>query len=51
MHPQSEIAILRCDARLARQVLGWQPEVSLVEGLARTRTWMAERLATGLSVA
>ena len=30
--PQSEIAVLRCDARRARQVLGWEPERSLVGG-------------------
>ena len=51
IHPQSEIAVLRCDSRVARRVLGWVPEVSLVEGLARTREWMAERLALGLPVA
>jgi nucleoside-diphosphate-sugar epimerase len=51
IHPQSEIAVLRCDARRARQVLGWEPETSLAEGLARTRTWMADRLALGLPVA
>jgi len=51
IHPQSEIAVLRCDARKARRVLGWQPETSLSEGLAHTRDWMAERLALGLPVA
>ena len=51
IHPQSEIAVLRCDARAARRVLGWTPEVSLSDGLARTREWMAERLALGLPVA
>ena len=51
IHPQSEIAVLRCDARVARRLLGWEPEVSLAEGLARTRDWMAERLALGLPVA
>jgi nucleoside-diphosphate-sugar epimerase len=51
IHPQSEIAVLRCDARQAHAVLGWAPEVSLADGLARTREWMAERLALGLPVA
>ena len=51
IHPQSEIAVLRCDARRAADLLGWTPTVSLDEGLARTREWMAERLALGLPVA
>ncbi len=51
IHPQSEIAVLRCDARLAATVLGWRPETSLVVGLERTRAWMADRLAAGLPVA
>jgi UDP-glucose 4-epimerase len=50
IHPQSEIAVLRCDARLADELLGWRPEVSLAEGLAATRVWMAERLAAGQRV-
>jgi UDP-glucose 4-epimerase len=51
IHPQSEIAVLRCDSRKARDLLGWAPEVSLEEGLARERAWMAERLSLGLPVA
>jgi nucleoside-diphosphate-sugar epimerase len=51
IHPQSEIAVLRCDARLAADVLGWRPQVALDEGIARTRTWMAARLAAGVPVA
>jgi nucleoside-diphosphate-sugar epimerase len=51
IHPQSEIAVLRCDSRKARELLGWAPETSLAEGMARTRSWMAERLALGLPVA
>ena len=51
IHPQSEIPVLRCDARRARQLLGWEPRVTLAEGLAETRAWMAERLELGLPVA
>jgi nucleoside-diphosphate-sugar epimerase len=51
IHPQSEIPVLRCEPRLARALLGWEPRTSLVDGLARTRAWMAERFAAGLPVA
>jgi UDP-glucose 4-epimerase len=50
IHPQSEIAVLRCDAREAERVLGWRPEVSLDEGLRRVRSWMADRIAVGVPV-
>lgn len=40
IHPQSEIPKLRCDWRLARELLGWEPRVSLEEGLERTLTWI-----------
>jgi UDP-glucose 4-epimerase len=51
IHPQSEIPVLRCDARRGAAALGWRPEVSLAEGLARTREWMAGRLEAGVGVA
>jgi nucleoside-diphosphate-sugar epimerase len=50
IHPQSEIAVLRCDARRAAELLGWRPEVPLAAGLAATRAWMAERLSAGQRV-
>jgi len=50
IHPQSEIAVLRCDPGLARDLLGWIPTVALDDGLARVRTWMADRLALGIEV-
>jgi nucleoside-diphosphate-sugar epimerase len=40
-HPQAEIPKLLCDARKAARLLGWRPEVSLDEGLGRTREWLA----------
>lgn len=51
IHAGSEIAVLRCDPRRAREVLDWRHEIPLAEGLRRTRDWMAERLAIGLPVA
>jgi len=33
------------DISLARKVLGWEPKVSLVEGLARTYKWIEEQCA------
>ena len=50
IHPQSEIAVLRCDARRARALLGWSTEVGLPDGLARVRAWMTEQQAAGVSV-
>jgi len=50
IHPQSEIPVLRCDPRLAAEVLGWQPEVSLADGLGRVRAWMAGRIETGAAL-
>jgi UDP-glucose 4-epimerase len=50
IHPQSEIAVLRCDAREAGRVLGWRPAVSLEDGLGRVRDWMARRIEAGVAV-
>jgi UDP-glucose 4-epimerase len=51
IHPQSEIAVLRCDSRRAAEALGWRPTVDLATGLERVRHWMAHRLEHGLAVA
>lgn len=41
-HPQSEVQKLLCDPSKAHELLGWEPEVSLEEGVSRLRTWMRE---------
>jgi UDP-glucose 4-epimerase len=51
LHPQSEIAVLRCDPTRARHVLGWSPTVDLETGLARVRAWMTERTMRGTALA
>jgi nucleoside-diphosphate-sugar epimerase len=33
------------DNALSRHVLGWEPQTSLAEGLARTYAWIAQRVA------
>jgi dTDP-glucose 4,6-dehydratase len=41
---RSEVERLLADATLANDKLGWQPQVSLREGLARTMAWITEHL-------
>jgi len=36
------------DITLARKVLGWEPKVSLEEGLSKTYRWIAEQCANDL---
>lgn len=40
----SEVLRLRSDNRLAREVIGWEPQVSLEEGLQRTIAWVRDHL-------
>lgn len=42
----SEVERLVCDATRARTLLGWQPAVSLEQGLALTLEWLAAHLDT-----
>ncbi len=41
---ESEVERLLADNRRARELLGWQPKVSLEEGLRRTIEWMKDNL-------
>lgn len=42
IHPQSEVMKLLCDYTKATTLLGWQPKVTLEEGLEKTEQWMRE---------
>jgi len=39
-HPQSEVQKLLCDPSKAQAMLGWEPEVSLEDGIDRLRDWL-----------
>jgi NAD dependent epimerase/dehydratase len=41
---KSEVNRLLSDNRLARELLGWQPHVSLTEGLSKTIKWISENI-------
>ncbi len=43
IHPQSEIAKLLGNSERASRILRWRPQVSLEEGIRRTRDWMRAR--------
>ena len=45
--PEDDPMQRRPDIALATRVLGWAPEVQLVEGLTRTAAWFRERLEQG----
>ena len=40
IHPQSEIMKLQCDYSRARELLGWEPQVSLENGIGEVRQWV-----------
>ena len=42
-HPQSEVQKLLCDPTKAKDILEWEPEVTLEEGVSRLRKWLRER--------
>jgi nucleoside-diphosphate-sugar epimerase len=41
IHPQSEIRKLLCNSGKAKRLLGWEPRVTLEEGIRRTREWIS----------
>jgi nucleoside-diphosphate-sugar epimerase len=45
--PQDDPARRQPDISLARRLLGWEPAVSLTEGLRRTADWLAAQPETG----
>ncbi|MDQ0492670.1 MULTISPECIES: dTDP-glucose 4,6-dehydratase [Paenibacillus] len=42
IHPQSEIQKLLCNSTKAKELLGWEPRISLEEGIRRTTVWIRE---------
>ncbi|MGE5418065.1 MAG: dTDP-glucose 4,6-dehydratase [Acidobacteriota bacterium] len=44
IHPQSEIMKLLCNYDKAKELLGWSPQISLEEGLARTGQWIKTQM-------
>jgi dTDP-glucose 4,6-dehydratase len=41
---KSEVLRLLSDNSLARRLLGWQPEVSIGQGLEKTIAWISDHL-------
>ncbi len=41
-HPQSEIMKLACDNSKAKSLLGWEPKISLEEGIEKLEKWIKE---------
>ena len=41
IHPQSEIHKLLCNSGKAKELLGWEPEITLEEGIRRTEEWIS----------
>ncbi|RLE14096.1 NAD-dependent dehydratase, partial [Candidatus Aerophobetes bacterium] len=50
IHPQSEILKLICDYSKARRLLNWEPEVSLIEGIDKTKRWIKNQLKVKANV-
>jgi nucleoside-diphosphate-sugar epimerase len=41
-HPQSEVQKLLCNPAKAKEILGWEPEVSLEDGVDHLRKWLQQ---------
>ncbi len=41
IHPQSEIQKLLCNSGKAKELLGWEPQITLEEGIRRTEEWIS----------
>lgn len=46
IHPQSEISRLLCNYGKAKKLLGWEPAISLEDGIRRTEEWMKHKKLT-----
>jgi len=44
--PTDDPEVRRPDITAARKVLGWEPKVSLAEGIERTLPWFKEQLGS-----
>jgi len=42
-HPQSEIMWLVCDSSKAKKLLGWEPKMTLEDGIKKLKTWMEKQ--------
>lgn len=45
-HPQAEIKKLLCDYSKAKKLLGWEPKITLEEGIRRTEEWMKKEISS-----
>jgi nucleoside-diphosphate-sugar epimerase len=44
IHPQSEIMKLKCDYTKAKELIGWEPQYTLDEGIKETEEWIKKRI-------
>lgn len=42
-HPQSEIKKLKCNNSKAKELLNWEPKVSLGEGISKLESWIKDK--------